>query len=563
MSFLPIVERELRIAARRRLTYWARLYAAGFLLLIFGMVMLIFSSVGAFLNRGQMAFNWMKWITFIYAASMGVFMPADALSEEKREGTLGLLFLTDLRGYDVVLGKLICISLQSFYGMVAVCPILALPLLVGGVTIGEFWRTILALCDTLFLSVVLGLFVSSMNRELLKAMNAAFFANLFFIAGLPWLDLALVRWDPTKFRPVLSLASPGFLFVNAPQWHSSAFWYALVLQFLLGWMLLIITSLIVPRSWQEKSSDNTGFWANLNTWLRFGGKQARLAFRKKVLGGDPMLWISLRDDWLRKFAFAVTFLLTGSVAWSLCSNWGKSATSTYAYTSHLVLYLLITLWISSQACRTSVEGVRSGVYELILVAPMSPRQIVRSQWLALFRTFWLPVLLVALIGVATETSMLVSTMKAFPKGTTASASGGIESYYVMDMIFGAINFVLLCAALGCFGLWMGLRTRKISVAILKTFVFVLVVPFIIGIFIQMMSMFMFSGMMSGYGFWIGVIPAALFETLKNILFILWARVDLLHRFRWAVAEAGQRVAHKTEMLSNRVPGPVAPLISAQ
>ena len=28
---------------------------------------------------------------------------ADSLSAEKREGTLGLLFLTDLRGYDVVL----------------------------------------------------------------------------------------------------------------------------------------------------------------------------------------------------------------------------------------------------------------------------------------------------------------------------------------------------------------------------------------------------------------------------------------------------------------------------
>ena len=32
-------------------------------------------------------------------------MTADCLSEEKREGTLGLLFLTDLRGYDIVVSS--------------------------------------------------------------------------------------------------------------------------------------------------------------------------------------------------------------------------------------------------------------------------------------------------------------------------------------------------------------------------------------------------------------------------------------------------------------------------
>ena len=44
---------------------------------------------------------------------------------------MGLIFLTDLKGYDVVLGKLAATSLNGFYGLLAVFPLLAFPLLTG------------------------------------------------------------------------------------------------------------------------------------------------------------------------------------------------------------------------------------------------------------------------------------------------------------------------------------------------------------------------------------------------------------------------------------------------
>ena len=67
------------------------------------------------------------------------------MSEEKREGTLGLLFLTDLRGFDVVLGKLVACSLRGAYGLVAALPVIGLALLMGGVTGFELWRLALVL----------------------------------------------------------------------------------------------------------------------------------------------------------------------------------------------------------------------------------------------------------------------------------------------------------------------------------------------------------------------------------------------------------------------------------
>ena len=56
-------------------------------------------------------FTGLMMISFIYSLVAGRRFTADCLSEEKREGTLGLLFLTDLKGYDVVLGKVAATSL--------------------------------------------------------------------------------------------------------------------------------------------------------------------------------------------------------------------------------------------------------------------------------------------------------------------------------------------------------------------------------------------------------------------------------------------------------------------
>ena len=137
MTFLPVVERELRVAARLPGTHWVRLVAAFVALGIGGWIMAIpyFRNTPGVL--GMALFVSMSILMNFYALLIGVLRTADCLSEEKREGTLGLLFLTDLKGYDIVLGKLAATSLNTFYGMLAIFPILAISLLV------ELWAPML------------------------------------------------------------------------------------------------------------------------------------------------------------------------------------------------------------------------------------------------------------------------------------------------------------------------------------------------------------------------------------------------------------------------------------
>src|SRR5215468_7991158 len=139
MTFLPIVARELRVASRRRSTYWLRSAAA---LAMIGAGTWLFLILQREPSRelGTSLFCVLTGGAVLSASLSGVRSTADCLSEEKREGTLGLLFLTDLKGYDIVLGKLVATSVSAFFGLLAIFPVLAIPLLMGGVTLAEFGR---------------------------------------------------------------------------------------------------------------------------------------------------------------------------------------------------------------------------------------------------------------------------------------------------------------------------------------------------------------------------------------------------------------------------------------
>ena len=112
MTFLPIVARELRVASRRRGTYWVRSGAA---LAVIGLGTWLFLMLE---SQGPQAvakglFGLLTGAATFFCLISGVRYTSDCLSQEKREGTLGLLFLTDLKGYDIVLGKLAATSLNA------------------------------------------------------------------------------------------------------------------------------------------------------------------------------------------------------------------------------------------------------------------------------------------------------------------------------------------------------------------------------------------------------------------------------------------------------------------
>jgi ABC-type multidrug transport system permease subunit len=256
MTFLPVVERELRVVARRPGTYWGRLAAAACVMGVW-LALLIGSRAIQPDVFGKNLFFAFGVIALSFCLIAGIFLTSDCLSEEKREGTLGLLFLTDLRGYDVVLGKLIGTSVRSANGLVAVLPILGLPLLMGGVTRGEFGRVVLALLAALAFSLSLGMLVSALNRDARQAMSSTFLGLLTLGGLLPafwWLGKTLGVILPSILT---LLPSPVYLFMTAfdsryriPSGRDE-FWTSLIIVLSLALMFLTLAALVLPKSWQE------------------------------------------------------------------------------------------------------------------------------------------------------------------------------------------------------------------------------------------------------------------------------------------------------------------------
>src|SRR5690242_991025 len=137
MPFWPVAEREARAAARAPRTYaWrAAVTAIGIAVIP---ISLWISHAAA--SQGKTVFDFIAVTAFIYALFGGVLRTADSIAEEKRENTLGLLFLTDLKVADVLFGKLLASTATLFFGLLAMLPLLSVAALLGGVTSRDLVR---------------------------------------------------------------------------------------------------------------------------------------------------------------------------------------------------------------------------------------------------------------------------------------------------------------------------------------------------------------------------------------------------------------------------------------
>ena len=451
MTFLPIVERELRVAARRHSTFWMRLVLALAAIAIGFFLYLAHAQLSP-RALGKEIFGGLGALALVYCLASGRRSTADCLSEEKREGTLGLLFLTDLKGYDVVLGKLAANSLNAFYGLLAVLPVLALPLLMGGVTAGEFWRTVLVLVDTFLFSLTVGVFASVLSRDARQAMGI----NLLLLLGMAALPPAvagLIAYVASSNRiihplffscPVYSYA---LCFDTSYRFGRPYFWMSVGVIHALTWVLAVFASWIVPRSWQDRDSGKSeARWVDQWRLWVYGNAAQRKALRTRLLAVNPFCWLSSRA----RFKPAGVWVFVGFVAcwWlylriAMHLDWTEEPLS---LTTALFFNSVLKLWIGIEACQCLAEEQKAGSLELLLSTPLNEREILRGQFLALRRQFLKP--LAVVIGVEIVFVLAVSrhSVLSAEEGGRQVAFG-LAGLALLILDITALTWVALLAAL--------------------------------------------------------------------------------------------------------------------
>ncbi|MBI5383250.1 MAG: hypothetical protein HZA90_01040 [Verrucomicrobia bacterium] len=515
MTFLPIVHRELLVRSRQAVTWRVRWAAVGLASLLALPILL-----GNHPNPGVMGrqlFTMLSVLALMYCLLEGARQTADCLSGEKREGTLGLLFLTDLKGYDVVLGKLAAASLNSFYSLLSILPVLGLPVLAGGVAGAELARMASVLVVSLCLALSMGMCVSSHHREEMKSLFTTLGLLLLLVAVPPLLD-GLLRWR--TFTPATawcSLASPGFAWYMASDAGYRAaprlFWASMVVLQTISVGLLVWAAIRAQRGLREGPDPPT---APATRTRR--AAPGRRAARQPLLSQNPIRWLARRQPGLRPWIWAVAgFVMLGAFAQPLfyffrgtrapLFGWGL-----FAY-GPLIVHFSVRIFIAYLACRFFVEARRTGTLELLLCTPLRRADLLRGQRQALRDVLLVP-LLIALLA----------------QPIAAGVTLGLNSYSLqMAILLPGRALVLFAdaAALTWFGAWAALASRRPGGAVAKTFLLVTVLPWILHTALLRTLLVMIGGPGSSWVLLFNLVPLSLFT---DAAFMLWSRRRLRRLF---------------------------------
>ncbi len=535
------------------MTYWLR-FSLPFALLVIATWIFMASARESQREVGQIMFYMLTGGLTIYAFTAGLRSTADCLSEEKREGTLGLLFLTDLRGYDVVLGKLLANSLSVFYGVLAVLPILAIPLLLGGVAGAEFGRLALVLVNTLFFSLSAGMLASALCQNARVAIATALGLILLAAAGGP--ALGLLEWKlrdwQGQYEIGFSVPSPVYSYIAGvdvmfKRGLGKGFWWSVGCVHGYGWLCLGLASWIVRNKWQDKPATVRGLrWRGRVQGMVEGAAATQLSFRTRLLNRNAFFWLAARPRSRMFWGWLPLGLAAGVWAWGyhkLGEDWFNPGI--YATTAFLLSVAMKAL-IGSEAGRRLLEDRKIGAMELLLATPLSVREILHGQALALYRQFGGPVVVMLLADFVLLVAGLNQSQLSLPE----------RPYWLWVGLAGMVMFVADAIALYWMGLWLALAVKNPRHAFGAALAPILTLPWVaVALVMTGISLLPYEmrrdlrGDYWVWGMWFG------FSLLADFGFGYYARKKLLTEFREVAAQRFQTKRTWWQRLTGKSAGP--------
>jgi ABC-type transport system involved in multi-copper enzyme maturation permease subunit len=460
-------------------------------------------------STGHELFVLLTGYAFGLSLLSGVILTADSVSQEHRDGTLGLLFLANLKGYDVVLGKFAAMGLCAFYSLLAIVPVTALPLLVGGVTGAQFWKTSLSLLSALFFSLSAGICVSAFSRSPGRGLTNALGLVLLAAAVLPGLSAFARSRGWPNLAAGLALPSPFTAFIATGTFNASAtgtnFWPSLLLTVFLAWFFIGAASWFLPRRWTEPRP-----FFGLPGLLFPKVNRSREPWRlradstanpvQRLIEAEPDIGRLL---WTIVVLWAVVVIATGhQQLWVM--NW--------TYVGKAVGFLFKCL-VAFQVCRFFSEGRRSGSLEVLLSTPLQNTEILKGHTLALKRLFLPPLVVFILLGFVPAVYQVVSALTRGGSQVLISVPATL-GFQIVLLAWFTLGLCMDIFAVIWVGRWLSLSCRRPALAPAYTILFVLVLPSI------------------------GVCGL---DLLIDALLIAWARSNLQQDFRWTLTRAAMLV----------------------
>ncbi len=472
MNVLPVITRELRDQARQPFTYSLR---------VLGLVAML-GAAGAFVvEHGLTPGSGGRMFAFLHGTlllSIWVLVPmsvADCLSLERREGTLGLLLLTPLRPWDIVLAKAAAHVLRAFTLWLVVLPVMALAFLHGGVGWREALLSTSINFSSLCAAVGAGVLASSYSKQWLRALSlAAILSGVAFglVAICKLLTLVLMMF---QFMPKQSAFPSPDIFLGSA-WMYITDWESMWGQLFsrsgvqAGYLRALIFAEVVSSLLAFSFSLGMLWLAARNVRRRWreAPPSARVQQMEKVFC-EPVIGVAFLRGWMRRK------LARNPIGWLEQRRWsGRLVTwawfaiivsvQTAVLTDRNFLWYgggaqAVMAWMLAGSMAASAAGSfrrerETGVLELLLVSPLTTGQIIGGRLRGLWGQFLPSIVLLLGIWVYLET---------LPRPRT----GDFLSIWFFLVTFAVVPVI---------GLYFSVRCKNFISAFLFTLAFVFVVP---------------------------------------------------------------------------------------
>lgn len=404
-----MAQRELHEGARRPALFRLRLASA-----LAGAALVYYTVNGASGSMGQTGLRLFVGLHGLILALICVVVPglaSGSIARERREGTLGLLFLTPLTAVGIVLAKSAARALQALTIWLALLPVLTIPVLTGGVSGSNALSAVAIEFCVGIICLAGGLAASALGRT----EGAAFFLA-YTLAGVPLLVAAVIlgNFSVLLMGPGIWSSPPTYQDLAALGWNLAARdWSELFLQptathiFILMMAQGISISLlflffamafgawVIRRSWKDKISHaRGGGWTSkfyMRLFARWFGRHSR-----RALDRNPIAWLQMYSWRARavKWGLCGGFVLAEAfvLAW-YGLNGGPFAYDSAGRGRDTVLFSqtglagILAAAITYAAAGGFLSDKKSGALEVLLVTPISITKIIGGRLWGLWNQF--------------------------------------------------------------------------------------------------------------------------------------------------------------------------------
>jgi len=539
MTLLPLIQRELRLRARQRGSYWLR-FAVGMAAILICLPQLLSDQpgMGRFGNTGNSVFHGLTWTAFVLCCA-ACLLTSDVISSERREGTLGLLFLTRVRWPDVVLGKFVSSGFVGMGGLVALLPILLIPILAGGVSGAEAFRTGLVLLHTLFLCLAIGIYSSAHSEDrghgtrlTISWWAAVFLAPLLgFFAGL-----MLLGHD----KPTIAVLSPicTMILAGKRNFSPSYFFVSLGLVQLMGWLFLLGSRTPLKQAVREENPKDHGQdfshiqglpaalykkW-ELSDPSVFKPRVARDLWKKSIPAETAAAWVARRHNKVTAIFWAASVLgllynFSNRLFFSFMGVGGPNLLWAFGrWTPYVAFSGTSAVLFAWGASRGLFAARKNGELELLFTTPLGARRLVTEYWAVIRQALRWPVVVLALSVLLPIASILLMQAGFYQRANSWAF------HYALNSLLSIVSTILGVGAVCRVGLWFGMKAATQGRAILWTVLLVKAPPYLLSLFWSAISIV--NGLQATRDFfYLWIVPH--FVTISYYLWLIRAsRQDL-------------------------------------